>query len=124
MKNIISILLAVVLSFSFVGCSSSKTKATTSNNKTTQTTKTNTVKSGNTSKNSGEDLYERLFVDDTQDYNYDTDKDEKSYIGNKNTKKFHRSDCSYLPKEKNRVYFSEREDATDKYYKPCKNCNP
>ena len=46
------------------------------------------------------------------------------YIGNKNTKKFHRSSCSTLPKEENRVYFSERNEAVSGGYSPCKNCNP
>lgn len=46
------------------------------------------------------------------------------YIGNKNTKKFHRSSCSALPKEENRVYFSERNEAVSGGYSPCKKCNP
>ena len=46
------------------------------------------------------------------------------YIGNKNTKKFHRPSCSTLPKEENRVYFSERNEAVSGGYVPCKKCNP
>lgn len=46
------------------------------------------------------------------------------YIGNKNTKKFHRSSCSALPKEENRVYFSERNEAVSGGYSPCKKCSP
>ena len=46
------------------------------------------------------------------------------YIGNKNSKKFHRTSCHTLPKESNRVYFSSRDQAVSKGYKPCKNCNP
>lgn len=49
-----------------------------------------------------------------------------SYIGNKNTKKFHHSWCSSVGKMKssNKVSFSSRSAAISKGYDPCKNCNP
>ena len=46
------------------------------------------------------------------------------YIGNKNTRKFHRTSCHTLPKESNRVYCRSREKAVSSGYVPCKNCNP
>lgn len=46
------------------------------------------------------------------------------YIGNKNTRKFHRPSCHTLPKESNRVYFKSRDKAVSSGYVPCKNCNP
>lgn len=46
------------------------------------------------------------------------------YIGNTNSKKFHRSDCANLPAEKNRVYFSVKEEAIGRGYAPCLNCDP
>lgn len=46
------------------------------------------------------------------------------FIGNKNTRKFHRSDCSGLPKENNRVYFKSAADAITEGYDPCSNCHP
>lgn len=46
------------------------------------------------------------------------------YIGNKNSHKFHRPDCSYLPAPKNRVYFQSREQALAAGYLPCKICRP
>ena len=49
---------------------------------------------------------------------------ETSYIGNKNSKKFHKTDCGTLPAEKNRVYFSSRDEAIQQGYSPCKNCDP
>ncbi len=48
----------------------------------------------------------------------------QSYIGNKNTKKFHRSSCRTLPSAKNRVSFSSRDEAISQNYSPCKNCKP
>lgn len=46
-------------------------------------------------------------------------------IANKNSKAFHRSTCSRLPKEKNRVYFNSREAAMAAgYNNPCDYCNP
>ena len=47
-----------------------------------------------------------------------------TYIGNKNTKKFHLPSCYTLPKEKNRVYFSVRSRAISRNFKPCQNCKP
>ena len=49
-----------------------------------------------------------------------------AYIGNKNTKKFHRSDCSSVTqmKDSNKVPFDTREEAINQGYEPCKVCNP
>lgn len=49
---------------------------------------------------------------------------EDAYIGNKNTKVFHRPDCSYLPAEKNKVKFSTRSEAVELGYAPCGTCKP
>lgn len=46
------------------------------------------------------------------------------FIANKNTGKFHSSDCSGLPKEANRIYFKTAEEALQEGYEPCKNCRP
>lgn len=51
--------------------------------------------------------------------------DEKGqYIGNKNSKKFHRPDCKPLPYLANQVVFDSREDALIAGYIPCKKCHP
>jgi len=47
---------------------------------------------------------------------------ETAYIGNKNSKKFHRPDCRTLPAEKNRVPLASYEDAVNSGYSPCGNC--
>ncbi len=46
------------------------------------------------------------------------------YIGNKNSLKFHRSDCKSLPTLKNRVHFKTPDEAIDKGYSPCSKCQP
>lgn len=46
------------------------------------------------------------------------------YIGNKNSLKFHKTTCSGLPKEENRVTFSTRQEAIDSGYEPCGKCKP
>lgn len=55
---------------------------------------------------------------------FDTSK--LSYIGNKNSKKFHLSTCSGASEmsEKNKVSFKNREHALNEGYSPCKTCNP
>ncbi len=47
---------------------------------------------------------------------------ETAYIGNKNSKKFHRPNCRTLPTEKNRVPLTSYEDAINSGYTPCRNC--
>ena len=49
---------------------------------------------------------------------------EITYIGNKNSKVFHKPTCANLPMEKNRREFSSRSDAINAGYRPCQNCNP
>ena len=49
---------------------------------------------------------------------------EYAYIGNINSKTLHKSDCSYLPDEKNRIYFTSREEAFGAGYVACGRCNP
>ncbi len=49
---------------------------------------------------------------------------EDLYIGNKNSKKLHRSSCSGLPDEHNRVYFPTKKEAERAGYQACKICNP
>ncbi len=47
-----------------------------------------------------------------------------TYIGNKNTYKFHLPTCSSLPKEENRIYFSTRASAISNGYEACSRCKP
>ena len=50
--------------------------------------------------------------------------EEMTYIGNKNSKVFHREDCSGLPAEQNRVSFDSRDSAVAEGYTPCGRCDP
>lgn len=47
-----------------------------------------------------------------------------NYIGNRETKKFHYSWCSYLPDWENCTTLCGRASAISKGYSPCKHCNP
>lgn len=53
-----------------------------------------------------------------------TEPNTTQYIGNKNSKIFHKSTCSTLPAEKNRIYFSNRDEAINRQYRACQRCNP
>lgn len=46
------------------------------------------------------------------------------YIGNKNSKKYHSTDCGSLPYEENRIYFTSLQEAEDAGYTPCSFCAP
>ena len=62
--------------------------------------------------------------DSTMNHSQSNQATEKNYIGNINSKKFHTPDCSGLPQESNRVYFTTRDDAIAKGYSPCGQCKP
>jgi len=49
---------------------------------------------------------------------------EASYIGNKNSLKFHLPTCPNLPTAGNQVYFDSREDAVNEGFSPCGVCKP
>ena len=51
---------------------------------------------------------------------------EAPYIGNTNTKKFHRFNCASVNdiEEGNKASIASREEAIDKGYKPCGRCDP
>lgn len=57
----------------------------------------------------------------------ETEEKELSYIGNKNTYKFHYPECKSVSqmKDKNKVYLSgTRDEVISMGYEPCQNCNP
>ena len=49
---------------------------------------------------------------------------EASYIGNKNSLKFHLPTCPNLPATSNQVYFDSRQDAVSSGFSPCGVCKP
>jgi micrococcal nuclease len=50
----------------------------------------------------------------------------EQYIGNKNSKIFHRMSCNSVTqmKDSNKIMLNSRDEAISKGYQPCKNCNP
>ena len=52
--------------------------------------------------------------------------EESPYVGNANSKRFHRADCGSVQEmsEKNKIPLSSREEAIDRGFIPCKRCNP
>ena len=49
---------------------------------------------------------------------------EASYIGNKNSLKFHLPTCPNLPATSNQIYFDSRQDAVSSGFSPCGVCKP
>ena len=47
-----------------------------------------------------------------------------AFIGNSKSKTYHRADCSFLPKESNRVYLATAAEAEQNGYQPCGHCEP
>ena len=50
----------------------------------------------------------------------------QNYCGNKNSKVFHKSDCTFARNisDENRVFLSSRDEFIANGYTPCKKCNP
>ena len=55
---------------------------------------------------------------------YTEDYEDANYIGNLNSKKYHKPTCSGLPADDNRTYFKTKEAAEKAGYDPCGNCRP
>lgn len=61
------------------------------------------------------------------DSNYEDENEKAEYVGNINTKKFHKIDCESvkkIKKETNKLYSTNREYFISLDYEPCKKCNP
>ena len=64
--------------------------------------------------------------DDTTDNTESNNDVGNEYIGNKNSKVYHSSDCSSVGKmsDKNKVVLNSAEEAEENGYTPCQKCNP
>ena len=60
---------------------------------------------------------------DTDLFNQNS-REDTHYIGNGNSKKFHRLECENLPSEHNQVKLKSRAEAVEAGYSPCSNCQP
>lgn len=124
MKQLASILLTMVLFFGIMGCTSiAEHKKVQSAPPQSTGTAVQTAKSGAEPVKQAESLKQTEQIKQAEPVKQ-TEKTTARYIGNKNSRRFHRESCTSLPYEKNRVYFPSREDAEDSYYKSCKKCNP
>ena len=47
-----------------------------------------------------------------------------NYIGNKNSKKFHKPGCRFLPHPENQIPFADRNSALRNGFEPCRVCKP
>lgn len=98
-----------------------------SENTTSESSSVSQSSSGAGGGSSSGSSYSSTSSSSTSSHSYDTGSDSGgSYIGNSNTKKFHRSGCSFAGKIKsgNKVFFSSRGDAVSRGYSPCGHCNP
>lgn len=145
MKKSISLILVVLICFSLSACTA-KTATTendkplivlpesnstdiSSNTETTDKTEVSEETSSKVEESQSSKTEETSKV--TQSVSSDTTQNTPSqnathYLGNKNTKKFHKSTCSFAKKIKseNLITFESREEAVSGNYAPCGKCNP
>ena len=83
---------------------------------------------GNNTQTSGSTTTTTSNVQTTSDHNLNvvSSSSSSSYVGNLNSGKFHKTECKEAEKmsEKNKIYFTSREDAISNGYVGCKVCNP
>jgi len=97
---------------------------TTQKNDTIETNKTISEKPANTSSVPNETITEKAPSSSSTSNNEIAKPSSKNYIGNLNSKKFHKTTCGTLPNEENRIYFSTRDEAVSNGYVACKKCKP
>lgn len=124
MRRILSLLVCITLLYCVTGCAE-KADTETRTPVTVNMPADNTVNGYRTSDNQSSQMPETVSGQDTAVGKYE-DKTEINYCANKNSKVFHKPDCTSVEKTKkeNRVYFSDREELIKKGYTPCKRCNP
>lgn len=72
----------------------------------------------------GENITFKTSKNSEREVNTTINDEDGRYIGNKKSRKFHRTTCASLPNEKNAVEFSSRTKAEAAGYSPCGNCKP
>ena len=84
-----------------------------------------TEESSQTETETGE-MPDKISVNETKPGSGGTAATTGNYVGNKNSRVFHKPNCSSIKKTKdeNKTYFKERSDAVNQGYSPCKRCNP
>lgn len=107
-KKFFSIIIGILLIFTFLGCEvNSEGSKNITNNITSKDTINQSKENSaiNIEKNSSE---------------------EHRYVGSKKSDKFHKLDCKWAKKIKfnNTIYFQSRKDALQQGYDPCKVCHP
>ena len=112
MKRYLALILTVFMFLLICGCEDKKEAATTSN----------TQAYGEVVINEPADNTVNGYRND----NISTPISDTTYYGNKNSKKFHKSDCKYAKdiKAENCYKTNSRDELILKGYTPCKNCNP
>lgn len=115
MKRFLALLISVVLIFSFCGCENKNINV----EKAPIKINLPTDDSVNGYRKTDSEIKTETIILNEATENY-------SYCGNKNSKKFHKANCSSLKntKEENKVFYKTREEFINNSYSPCKKCNP
>ena len=109
MKKILTLLFALII-LSLVGCSIAP-KEYIVKDSNTQTTQTQSLPQS---------------TEPVEEVKKDTAVTEVNFIGNANSYKFHKPECSSVDQmnESNKVFITTREDAIEDGYESCQRCNP
>lgn len=132
MKKMKKLFILLIISCLLCGCGSPENTPESSSHKeiTINLPTDNSVNGYRTesvqSSSSSKDMPDKIPVTDTKTETESSQNKSYLYIGNSNSKIFHKSDCTSAAKMKdsNKVSFSSREDAVNSGYSPCGRCSP
>lgn len=122
MKKLLIVPIFLML-ITFVGCSTNNTVSMPDSNEMIVIEPNDIIASN---LNGYKDLTSKPSEENLNGNNSSIKPENAQYIGNKNSKKFHISNCSYVKKMKseNAIYFDTSNDARSQGYSPCAKCNP
>lgn len=132
MKKLLSIIILLLLTFTFCGCKKDNVTASQKQPVLINSPKDDTVNGYRLEEKELNSIPDKISGADilpssSQTVNNATSENTNiSYCGNKNSKKFHKSTCGALKntKDENKVFLETRDEFIQNGYTPCKLCNP
>lgn len=132
MKKLLSIIILLLLAFTFCGCEEENVTASQKQQVVINLPKDDTVNGYRLEEKKENAIPDKINGADVLPNpsesvnNTASENTNITYCGNKNSKKFHESTCGALKntKDENKVFFETRDEFIQNGYTPCKLCNP
>lgn len=132
MKKFLSIIILLLLSFTFCGCQEDNITTSQKQQVVINLPKDDTVNGYRLEDKKENTIPDKISGAEVLPHSSQTtnstayENTNITYCGNKNSKKFHKSTCGALKntKDENKIYFETRDEFIENGYTACKLCNP